>query len=88
MTELETISIQKTTESRLPNIDFKDLKFGTTFADHMFVMDYIDGKWHKPQIIPFQNMTMSPAASVIHYGQSVFEGLKAYKNEKEKRLHK
>lgn len=81
MIEAETISIQKTTESRLPNIDFKELKFGRTFADHMFVMDYTDGKWQQPRIMPFQNMSMSPAALVIHYGQSVFEGLKAYKNE-------
>jgi branched-chain amino acid aminotransferase len=82
MIEAETINVQKTTQSRLPNIDFKELKFGTTFADHMFVMDYTDDKWQQPRIMPFQNMTMSPAASVIHYGQSVFEGLKAFKNEK------
>lgn len=81
MIEAETIKIQKTTESRLPNIDFKELKFGTTFADHMFVMDYKDGKWQQPSILPFQNMSMSPASSVIHYGQSVFEGLKAFKND-------
>jgi len=48
----------------------------------MFVMDYLDGKWQTPQIAPFQNLSMSPATSVIHYGQSIFEGLKAFKNEK------
>jgi branched-chain amino acid aminotransferase len=47
----------------------------------MFMMDYRNGSWQKPQIIPFQNMSLSPATSVLHYGQSIFEGLKAFKNE-------
>ena len=81
MIETQTIKIQKAKESKLEKIDFEDLKFGRTFSDHMFVMDYIDGKWQEPKILPFQNMTMSPAALVIHYGQSIFEGLKAFKNE-------
>ena len=56
------------------------LGFGTIFTDHMFVMDYsmADG-WHKPRIEPYANITLSPAAMVIHYGQAIFEGLKAYR---------
>jgi branched-chain amino acid aminotransferase len=81
MIDTQTIKIQKTTQSKLDTTDFKNLKFGQTFSDHMFVMDYVDGKWQQPTIMPFQNMTMSPASLVIHYGQSIFEGLKAFKNE-------
>ncbi|MCP3944316.1 MAG: branched-chain amino acid aminotransferase [Desulfobacteraceae bacterium] len=57
-----------------------DLGFGTAFTDHMFVMDYsVDEGWHDPRIEPYANFEMSPAAMVFHYGQAIFEGLKAYK---------
>ncbi|MFT5596184.1 MAG: branched-chain amino acid aminotransferase, partial [Flammeovirgaceae bacterium] len=81
MIDTQTINIQKTTQSKLDTTDFENLNFGQVFSDHMFVMDYADGKWQQPNIMPFQNMTMSPASLVIHYGQSIFEGLKAFKNE-------
>ncbi len=81
MIQTETINIQPTNESRLPQLDFESLVFGRTFSDHMLVMDFKDGKWQKPSILPYQNLSMSPASSVIHYGQSIFEGLKAFKNE-------
>lgn len=81
MIDTQNIKIQKTTQSKLDTTDFKNLKFGQVFSDHMFVMDYTDGKWQQPEIMPFQDMTMSPASLVIHYGQSIFEGLKAFKNE-------
>ena len=81
MIETQTIKIQKSPTSKLENTNFSDLKFGRTFSDHMFVMDFVDGKWQEPKILPFQNMSMSPAALVIHYGQSIFEGLKAFKND-------
>ena len=81
MIDTQTIKIQKISQSKLDTIDFNDIKFGQVFSDHMFVMDYVDGKWQQPTIMPFQNMTMSPASLVIHYGQSIFEGLKAFKNE-------
>ncbi len=58
------------------------LGFGKIFTDHMFVMDYTEGKgWHDPEIIPFQNFSLSPATMVFHYGQEMFEGLKAYKGK-------
>ena len=58
------------------------LGFGKIFTDHMFVMNYTAGKgWHDARIVPFQNISLSPAAMVYHYGQEMFEGLKAYKGE-------
>ncbi|MFD2370254.1 branched-chain amino acid aminotransferase [Brevibacillus sp. GCM10020057] len=61
------------------------LGFGVHFTDHMFTMDYTKGKgWHDPQIVPYSSLTLDPAAMVFHYGQAVFEGLKAYRNKEGK----
>ena len=61
------------------------LGFGHIFTDHMFVMNYETGKgWHDPRIVPFQNVSLSPAAMVFHYGQEMFEGMKAYRGEDDK----
>ena len=58
---------------------FDQLAFGTNFTDHMFIMDYTEGKgWHDPRIVPYQPITLDPASIIFHYGQTVFEGLKAY----------
>lgn len=84
MIDTPTIEINKTPQSRLAELNFNELIFGRTFSDHMFMMDYRDGKWEQPKILPYQNISMAPSASVIHYGQSVFEGLKAFKNEDER----
>lgn len=81
MIDTQLIHIEKTTKSKLPETDFDKLAFGRTFSDHMFVMDFREGKWQEPKIVPFQNLSMNPASSVIHYGQSIFEGMKAFKNE-------
>jgi branched-chain amino acid aminotransferase len=60
--------------------DEKNLVFGRIFTDHMFVMDYITGKgWHDARVIPYQDFKLDPAAMVLHYGQGIFEGLKAYR---------
>jgi branched-chain amino acid aminotransferase len=75
------IKIIPTTESKLPQLDFENLRFGREFADHMFSMEYRDGAWRNAVIKPFENLSMNPATSVIHYGQSIFEGMKAYKND-------
>lgn len=61
--------------------DFTKLGFGKYFTDHMLVMDYADGKWSDPEIVPFQNIEFSPATSVLHYAQGLFEGAKAYKTD-------
>ncbi|NLM50993.1 MAG: branched-chain amino acid aminotransferase [Clostridiaceae bacterium] len=63
--------------------DEKNLGFGQHFTDHMFVMDYTEGKgWHDPRIVPYGKIALDPSAMVFHYGQAVFEGLKAYRNKK------
>jgi len=76
------IKITKTTEPKAKPEKGAALGFGKIFTDHMFVMNYTEGQgWHDPRIEPFHNLSMSPAAMVYHYGQEMFEGLKAYKNE-------
>lgn len=79
----DNLQISKTTQSRLPEVDFENLAFGEIFTDHMYVCTYSNGKWQNPEILPYQNIPMSPAASALHYGQAVFEGMKAYKDEAE-----
>ncbi len=73
------ISIQKTQNPK-SKPDADKLGFGLHFTDHMFVMDYTEGKgWHDPRIVPYGPITLDPSCMVFHYGQAVFEGLKAYK---------
>ena len=74
------IQVTKTAKSKINEIDFNNLPFGKYFTDHMLEVDYADGEWQKPVIRPFQNLSLSPALSAIHYGQSIFEGIKAYKD--------
>ena len=58
------------------------LGFGKIFTDHMFIMNYTEGTgWHDARVVPYQDLTLSPSAMVFHYGQEMFEGLKAYKGE-------
>ncbi len=76
------IRIEKTTQPKAKPVPGQKLGFGKIFTDHMFVMNYTEGKgWHDARIVPFQNISLSPAAMVYHYGQEMFEGLKAYKGE-------
>ena len=72
-------NITLTNESRLKEFNVKEIPFGKYFTDHMLVVDYADGEWKTPQIMPYGPLQMSPAASVLHYGQAIFEGIKAYK---------
>ena len=74
------ILITKTTTPK-PKPDMNNLGFGQYFSDHMFTMDYIDGKWQNAQIVPYQNISMDPATMALHYGQLIFEGMKAYKTD-------
>ncbi|MDF2543235.1 MAG: branched-chain amino acid aminotransferase [Herbinix sp.] len=76
------IKIEKTkTPKEIPSAD-NPLKFGTIFTDHMFVMKYETGKgWHDPKVVPYEPISLEPSAMVFHYGQEMFEGLKAYKTE-------
>ncbi len=76
-----TIEITKTSESRLKGVEWDNLGFGKIFSDHMAVVEYSNGQWHTPSIKPYGPIAFSPAISALHYGQAIFEGLKAYKNE-------
>jgi branched-chain amino acid aminotransferase len=73
--------VTHTSQSHLSAVDWDNLPFGKIFADHMFVMEYANGEWQKGEIIPFGPIGMHPAMSAIHYGQSIFEGMKAYRNQ-------
>jgi branched-chain amino acid aminotransferase len=74
-----TIPVTATTRPK-PRPADDALQFGTAFTDHMFVLDYLEGKgWHNPRIVPYQPFTLDPAAAVLHYAQAVFDGLKAFR---------
>ncbi|MEM6877875.1 MAG: branched-chain amino acid aminotransferase [Bacteroidota bacterium] len=73
------MKILQTQQSRLPEVDFNNLPFGRTFSDHMYVCDYKDGKWGAGEIVPFGHFTLHPATMSLHYGQAIFEGMKASK---------
>lgn len=75
-----TLSVKKIAQSKLPEIDFSNLVFGKVISDHMFVADFIDGTWRDFRIEPYGPMDIAPANAALHYGQSIFEGMKAYKN--------
>jgi branched-chain amino acid aminotransferase len=81
-TEAINIEIEKIEKSKLDQVDWENLPFGKVFSDHMVEMDYADGKWSQPKITPYRNLELSPATSILQYGQTFFEGLKATKNEK------
>lgn len=73
------IDIQKVSTPKAKPQPGDKLGFGHVFTDHMFLMNYAEGKgWFDPRIVPFQNLSLSPAAMVFHYGQEMFEGMKAY----------
>lgn len=72
------IDIQRSSRSKVPDTDFDHLPFGSVYSDHMFLADYADGEWGNLRIRPFGRISVSPATPAIHYGQSIFEGLKAH----------
>lgn len=76
-----SIKITKTSHSRINECDFSNIQFGTIFSDHMFRCDYADGEWKEPEIIPYGNISLAPSLSSIHYGQAIFEGMKAFKDQ-------
>ncbi len=79
--DIMKIEIQKKAQGTANQVDWDNLPFGRVFSDHMFVMDYEDGQWKNPVIKPFDDLKLSPATSVLHYGQTFFEGMKAYKTD-------
>lgn len=82
MTEAISIQIEKVAKTRIHEVDFNNLGFGKVFTDHMFTCEFVNGAWHNPKVVPFQNLSLNPATSFIHYGQAIFEGLKAFKDSK------
>ncbi len=80
---METVDIQVTRvkRSRLHELDFNNLPFGKHFSDHMLEADYVDGEWQMVSIKPYQPISFEPSLMALHYGQAIFEGIKAYRNK-------
>ena len=84
MVDTLKISTSRVSESRLAKVDLSNIPFGKVYTDHMFMADYRDGEWKHLRILPYGYMPISPATPALHYGQSIFEGMKAYPSEKGK----
>src|SRR5882762_1937346 len=82
MTVAMDVSITKVERSKLQDLNLDNLPFGRYFSDHMLEADYEDGKWKNVEIKPYQPLLISPSCAALHYGQAIFEGIKAYKDDK------
>ncbi|MEN8788778.1 MAG: branched-chain amino acid aminotransferase [Flavobacteriaceae bacterium] len=78
---VKNLHIEKAKSSKIGQVDFSNLSFGSVFTDHMFSCDFKDGMWQTPTITPYQPLILQPSARVFHYGQAVFEGMKAYRDD-------
>jgi branched-chain amino acid aminotransferase len=81
VTTLNDIEIILASNSKINSVDFENLTFGNVFTDHMLICDFKEGSWQKPVIQPYAPFTIDPSAKVFHYGQAIFEGMKAYKDD-------
>src|SRR6516164_8035637 len=81
MTEVLDINVTKIERSKLHDFDLKNIPFGKYFTDHMLEADFENGEWKNIEIKPYQPILVEPSTSALHYGQAIFEGLKAFKNE-------
>jgi len=79
MLDTLTIDVHRAAMSRLAELDLANLEFGKLFADHMLAVEFIGGEWQQPRIVPYGPLAVSPANSALHYGQAIFEGMKAYR---------
>lgn len=79
-TQTNKIETIKATTSKINEVDFENLPFGAVFTDHLLECDYIDGEWQQPVIKPYAPFLLDPSAKVFHYGQAIFEGMKAYRD--------
>ena len=77
------IDIVKVPKSKIETVDFDNIAFGNVFTDHMLLCDFREGAWQKPIIKPYEPFMIDPSAKVFHYGQAIFEGMKAYKDEQD-----
>ncbi|MFV8354010.1 branched-chain amino acid aminotransferase [Flavobacterium sp. XS2P14] len=80
-TQTNTIETIKASTSKINEVDFSNLSFGSVFTDHLFECDFKHGQWQKPVIKPYAPFLLDPSTRVFHYGQAIFEGMKAYKDE-------
>lgn len=78
---LSELRTQTVSQSRLPQVDMDNIGFGNVMSDHMFMMNYADGEWGSPEIVPYGPLPMEPGVAMLHYGQSIFEGMKAFRGE-------
>lgn len=82
-TQTNKIEIIKAPTSKINEVDFDNLHFGEVFTDHLFECDFTNGEWQKPFIKPYAPFLLDPSAKVFHYGQAIFEGMKAYKDDQD-----
>ncbi len=80
-TQTNTIEIIKASSSKINEVDFEKLSFGAVFTDHLLECNYTNGEWQKPIIKPYAPFLVDPSTRVFHYGQAIFEGMKAYKDD-------
>jgi len=80
MEPIKDFKISLVEQSKLQGISLENVPFGKYFTDHMLVADYENGEWQVPEIVPYQPLVLAPSLSVLHYGQAIFEGIKAYKS--------
>jgi len=81
MTAAMDITIRKAETSKLNDLNLENLPFGKYFSDHMLEADYENGEWKNVEIKPYQPLLLNPSLSALHYGQAIFEGIKAYKDQ-------
>lgn len=80
ISETLNIEVEKAAQSRVGEVDFNNINFGRQFSDHMFVAEYENGDWGSFKIRPYEKLKLYPSCLALHYGQTIFEGMKAYKN--------
>lgn len=78
---MSNFPVERVERSKISEVDFSNLPFGKYFTDHMLEADYIDGKWQKVCIKPYQKISFEPSIVALHYGQAIFEGIKVYKTD-------
>jgi len=80
MIDTSSIQIEQIARTRIDELDETNIPFGKLYSDHMFMVDYANGAWSNARILPYQNLSISPANNTLHYAITIFEGLKAYRN--------
>ncbi|HEX2606910.1 MAG TPA: branched-chain amino acid aminotransferase [Flavisolibacter sp.] len=77
----QTVTVKKTQQSQLSEVDWEALEFGKYVSDHMFLCSYDQGAWQEAAVLPYQNLSLAPTTLALHYGQSIFEGMKAFRQK-------